>query len=321
MSNDKTVSISYKKGSENIVYFKEAEEIEGLTATSDGNADIRCSNGQGAYNASDEAVTITTLSAGTYKLTAGLWGSGTNILINYGETENWEIALKGYFFEESKEIVLTKETTITMPKCGSNSKCLDYIIIQKTGEASQTISITSAGYATAVTSYKVTIPENVKAYAVTVNDDATAATLNELSGVIAAGTAILVKGDEGSYEFPVSTDEATAIEKNDLVAATADVTADGKQYALAKKTDGVGFYKVKEGVSIPAGKAYLVVNSAEAKAFYGFGGETTGINSLNAAATVGNAKVYNLNGQLVGKSLQGVKKGVYIVNGKKTVKN
>ena len=31
-------------------------------------------------------------------------------------------------------------------------------------------------------------------------------------------------------------------------------------------------------------------------------------------------KVYNLNGQYVGNSLEGLKKGVYVVNGKKVLK-
>ena len=48
-------------------------------------------------------------------------------------------------------------------------------------------------------------------------------------------------------------------------------------------------------------------------------GETTGINSIETEATV-NGKVYNLNGQYVGNSLNGLKKGIYVVNGKKVIK-
>lgn len=48
-------------------------------------------------------------------------------------------------------------------------------------------------------------------------------------------------------------------------------------------------------------------------------GETTGINSIETNATV-NGKVYNLNGQYVGNSLNGLKKGIYVVNGKKVIK-
>lgn len=48
-------------------------------------------------------------------------------------------------------------------------------------------------------------------------------------------------------------------------------------------------------------------------------GETTGINDIETEATV-NGKVYNLNGQYVGNSLNGLKKGIYVVNGKKVIK-
>lgn len=48
-------------------------------------------------------------------------------------------------------------------------------------------------------------------------------------------------------------------------------------------------------------------------------GETTSINNIETEATV-NGKVYNLNGQYVGNSLNGLKKGIYVVNGKKVIK-
>ena len=49
-------------------------------------------------------------------------------------------------------------------------------------------------------------------------------------------------------------------------------------------------------------------------------GETDGIKTINDQTTVANAeKVYSVNGQYVGKSLQGLGKGLYIMNGKKYV--
>lgn len=48
-------------------------------------------------------------------------------------------------------------------------------------------------------------------------------------------------------------------------------------------------------------------------------GETTDINNIETEAAV-NGKVYNLNGQYVGNSLNGLKKGIYVVNGKKVIK-
>lgn len=52
----------------------------------------------------------------------------------------------------------------------------------------------------------------------------------------------------------------------------------------------------------------------------GDGSETTAIDRLDGVDIIpANGKVYNMNGQLVGKSLDGLSKGMYIVNGKKYV--
>lgn len=47
---------------------------------------------------------------------------------------------------------------------------------------------------------------------------------------------------------------------------------------------------------------------------------TTGVYEFGGKKTQDNLRVYNLNGQYVGNSLEGLAKGVYVVNGKKVVK-
>lgn len=47
---------------------------------------------------------------------------------------------------------------------------------------------------------------------------------------------------------------------------------------------------------------------------------TTGVYEFENKNTQDNLCVYNLNGQYVGNSLEGLAKGVYLVNGKKVVK-
>ena len=68
-------------------------------------------------------------------------------------------------------------------------------------------------------------------------------------------------------------------------------------------------------------RAYFNVpsNASAAALNINIDGETTGINNIETEATV-NGKVYNLNGQYVGNSLNGLKKGIYVVNGKKVIK-
>ena len=46
---------------------------------------------------------------------------------------------------------------------------------------------------------------------------------------------------------------------------------------------------------------------------------TTGITNITSMDNSGKSKVYNLNGQYMGKDAYALNKGVYIINGKKTV--
>lgn len=85
------------------------------------------------------------------------------------------------------------------------------------------------------------------------------------------------------------------------------VTAEGK---LAK---------INANTTMKGLRAYFVFPTTTAAAKLNFDGETTGINNIETNATV-NGKVYNLNGQYVGNSLNGLKKGIYVVNGKKVIK-
>lgn len=47
--------------------------------------------------------------------------------------------------------------------------------------------------------------------------------------------------------------------------------------------------------------------------------QTTGISQVEGIKQALQGKVYNLQGQCVGSSLQGLSKGVYIINGKKVI--
>ncbi|MBQ6192008.1 MAG: BACON domain-containing protein [Bacteroidaceae bacterium] len=183
---------------------------------------------------------------------------------------------------------------------------------------SQTVTVSPAGYATIVAAANLEIPTGVEVYAAKVNEGATSAQLTAVTDGIPAGAAVLVKASAGTYEFTYTTETVAEITNNDLVAATAAVTADGSQYCLAQ-FDGVGFYKVQAGIVIPAGKAYLQVTSSagQAKAFYGFDDDATGIETIdNGQLTTDNGVIYNLAGQ----RLQKMQRGINIVNGKKILK-
>ena len=199
---------------------------------------------------------------------------------------------------------------------------MDYVLVVKiTVPATETATVSAAKYATFVPTYNVVVPSEVKTYAVKANEGKTGIELSEIATgtVIPAGTAILVNAEAGNHDFTVSTAEATAIDDNALVAATSDVTATGKEYALTQQNGVVGFARVKEGVVIPAGKAYLVVEQTAEESAAKFlainvGGETTGINGVNTTAADTDA-YYTLQGQ---KTLKPAK-GLYIHSGKKVI--
>ncbi|MCM1491141.1 MAG: hypothetical protein NC095_10000 [Muribaculum sp.] len=127
------VSLSYTATeTTDAIFFSEAEDLEGMTATTGSNANIRCSNAAGGY--ADEAVEIYTLKAGTYKVTLGVWGnSGATFTVKAGEAEVMTAETAGYWFETtSEEFTITEETALTFE--GANgSKPLDFVII--TGKA------------------------------------------------------------------------------------------------------------------------------------------------------------------------------------------
>ena len=52
---------------------------------------------------------------------------------------------------------------------------------------------------------------------------------------------------------------------------------------------------------------------------FSYDSTTTGINKVEEVKKSLQGKVFNLNGQLVGNSLEGLSKGIYIVNGKKVI--
>ena len=132
---------------------------------------------------------------------------------------------------------------------------------------------------------------------------------------VPANNAVLIEG-AGKHTFEVIP-SASAIAENDLKVSDGSVTSDASYsvYTLANLTKGVGFYKVKAGVTVPAGKAYLKVSAPAAPEFLGFEfGDPTSISELNVKSQA-EGEYYNLAGQRVAQPT----KGLYIVNGKKYI--
>ena len=143
---------------------------------------------------------------------------------------------------------------------------------------------------------------------------ASSVTLSDAIPHAPAGTAVILKGTPNTaYRVPVLENNYD-FGTNKLLVSDGSVTGGDGIYALAEKESVVGFYKVKNTVTIPAGKCYLNT-AAGAPDFLGFGGDATGIDEVRGKTEEVRGEFYNLAGQRVAQPT----KGLYIVNGKKVV--
>ena len=265
--------------------------------------------------------------AGVYRLSYAVCSNNTNaerqFVVSAGDEEivnkvvNWsvnKITTDGTI----TEIAMTfNEGTVIKAKGSDTNIILDYILLEKV--TSEDVAVSSVKFATYVPVINVVAPADVKVYTAKVNEDKSAVVLTEVSAgsVIAKGTPVLVGAEAGSQTFEASAGEATTVADNDLKAAAADTKGDGATiYALVEQDGKAVFAPLKEGVAVSLGHAYLKLPAASATRFYSiqFGGETTGINEVNAAAKADGA-YYTLQGVKTSKAA----KGIYIHNGKKVV--
>lgn len=143
---------------------------------------------------------------------------------------------------------------------------------------------------------------------------------------VPAGTGVYVKGEPGTYKAYILGTSNTDVSENKLV-GTGNTATQLKSnetttyYVFGRQGDPKkeAFYKVKtdKATNVSANKAYLKIDvpASEAKdVITAGGGETDGINAVEAAETL-NDDIYNLQGQKVNHTTR----GIYIVNGKKIV--
>lgn len=196
--------------------------------------------------------------------------------------------------------------------------------------------ITEAGYGTYYSSKAYIMPKGVKGYTITGNEG-TSLVMNEAyaaGDVVPAKTALVVEGAANKYYTLVaeSTDLTPANNKlhgSDEAETTYVDGTDVKYYKLSYNNEGnnLGFYWGSEnGAAFTNGahKAYLALDSETLLSqSRGFSladlahGVTTGINTTVKSATQSNF-IYDLNGRRI-NSLNGVAKGVYIMNGQKVL--
>lgn len=219
---------------------------------------------------------------------------------------------------------LSSTTTKTFTNIPSTTRYIKWIYTQKGANSGgnvglgninlkgcESVSIGSAGYTTYVTDGKVTMPSGVEAYIATAVNPSTIH-LEPVTNV-PADEPIVLKADAGTYYLPIITTATDDVSANLLLASTG-ITSTGTQWALAKLDGVVGFYKVKSGVEIPEGKAYLNIDGGgSVKEFLTFDFDTDAISDVRSKMDDVRGDIFNLAGQKMNR----LQKGINIINGKK----
>lgn len=182
----------------------------------------------------------------------------------------------------------------------------------------ETVTIGSAGYTTYVAKHDISFPDGVTGYIATEKSASTVTLTSKTS--VPEGTAVVVKGEAGTYALPTIKTTPESVTGNLLLASDGSAKGNGSTiYSLAKLDGKVGFYQVDNDVTIPAGKAYIVIGGGGAKSFLTFDfDEADGIRSIdNGQLTMDNERIFRLDGTRVNGKI--TKKGLYIRGGRKVV--
>lgn len=100
----------------------------------------------------------------------------------------------------------------------------------------------------------------------------------------------------------------------------------GHRQLVLKASNELQYMFPNSTIPMQACRAYFELSTgtvAAAKSFsFSIDGETTGVKviDVNAPSTSINTRVYNMNGQLVGTSMENLPQGIYVIAGKKVVK-
>ena len=182
------------------------------------------------------------------------------------------------------------------------------------------LNVGDAGYATLYLDFNAAIPAAVEAYVVSEISNGYAM-LEQVTGVLPAEEAVIVKAAKGNYGFAQSSEAPAAIESNLLEGTLVDTNIYAEAYVLGMVDGEVGLYKAvmnqEGGLAFlnNANKAYLPATAGMGVASYSFRFPgTTAIEEVKGE----NVKVkgiYDLQGRKVLKPV----KGIYIIDGKKVL--
>lgn len=233
--------------------------------------------------------------------------------------------------------VVSTECEAGIVRFGANKGNAVYAVVFKPSETptagTSSIEISDAGYATFSSKYSHDVPSGITAY-VASKYDKNVMTMTPISS-IPAGTPVMLKGNAGTYELPITEDVTPYSEANYLkpvladyaLAATNGASGEAKytNFVLAKDSEGsVCFMKSTGTGNIAANKAYLQIltsnlpadeSAARSISFNFVDNEATGIENNIFGINNYNTTVYDL----MGRKVLNPTKGLYINNGKKVI--
>lgn len=164
-----------------------------------------------------------------------------------------------------------------------------------------------------------TIPEGVKAYTATIEGeyDDQVVMLTRIEGdILPQGAAVLLHSTTTSdMQMTVSSEEGNRPAENLFIGVNVDTDQGySTNYMLSYGQNGLGFYKMGDGMMLSANKAFIPQSfTGSAKAFrMAFADEEDGIGNVNLDE---NSAIYNLQGVRLNK----LQKGINIVGGKKII--
>lgn len=176
------------------------------------------------------------------------------------------------------------------------------------------------------------IDNDAYACAYTATLDEGTLTLHKLGKVIPAGTAVIIVSSEATVNMALSTDEAEYTLENSLrgvsLSTELSVIGNGTFYVMGNANGHFGFHEY-QGTNMAAHKAFLFIENNNIKEArnsidisFDDDSETTGLRLLdNGQLTIDNgaSEWYTLDGRKVANGQKPTAKGLYIVNGRKTV--
>lgn len=178
-----------------------------------------------------------------------------------------------------------------------------------------------AEYGTLILPFSVVRPDDLEVFTCAgVEANGTTLTLTPMTNNLAHNTPYIIKGAVGAKYSLVGFDKGSRITHTagclTGVLNEGGTNVPGGSYVLSKYQGVLAFYMVENNVSknCPQFKCYFTAPAAaSAKAFFFNPGDVTGIDAI--VTDGGKAEIYNVHGQ----RLNGLRKGLNIVNGRKVV--